>query len=172
MLLLPLILGWNRRRGRWNDLPPNPLLNPPGGCNRYSQSACRFPKDRLLETSVASFRNFSALVLLVVEGANHVQSWLVRASSIVQGRKGTVWWLRWWRICPECRRSRVDPWVWKIPWRRDWLPTCLENPMDRGAWKATVHGVARSQTPLSKQHFHFLFAEHISLTLKMHSSIQ
>ena len=22
---------------------------------------------------------------------------------------------------------------------------CLENPMDRGAWQATVHGVARSQ---------------------------
>ena len=21
--------------------------------------------------------------------------------------------------------------------------SCLENPMDRGAWKATVHGVAR-----------------------------
>ena len=24
--------------------------------------------------------------------------------------------------------------------------TCLENPMDRGAWWATVHGVAKSQT--------------------------
>ena len=23
---------------------------------------------------------------------------------------------------------------------------CLENPMDRGAWRATVHGVATSQT--------------------------
>ena len=23
---------------------------------------------------------------------------------------------------------------------------CLENPMDRGAWQATVHGVAKSQT--------------------------
>jgi len=22
---------------------------------------------------------------------------------------------------------------------------CLENPMDRGAWQATVHGVANSQ---------------------------
>ena len=26
---------------------------------------------------------------------------------------------------------------------------CLENPMDRGAWRATVHGVAKSQTWLS-----------------------
>ena len=26
---------------------------------------------------------------------------------------------------------------------------CLENPMDRGAWQATVHRVTKSQTPLS-----------------------
>ena len=25
--------------------------------------------------------------------------------------------------------------------------SCLENPMDRGAWWATVHGVTKSQTP-------------------------
>ena len=24
--------------------------------------------------------------------------------------------------------------------------SCLENPMDRGAWWATVHGVTKSQT--------------------------
>ena len=24
--------------------------------------------------------------------------------------------------------------------------SCLENPMDRGAWRATVHGVAKSLT--------------------------
>ena len=27
--------------------------------------------------------------------------------------------------------------------------SCLENPMDRGAWKATVHAVAKSQASLS-----------------------
>ena len=27
--------------------------------------------------------------------------------------------------------------------------SCLENPMDREAWQATVHGVAKSQTQLS-----------------------
>ena len=26
--------------------------------------------------------------------------------------------------------------------------TCLENPMDRGAWQATAHRVAKSQTQL------------------------
>ena len=28
---------------------------------------------------------------------------------------------------------------------------CLENPMDRGAWQATVHGFTKSQTRLSTQ---------------------
>ena len=27
--------------------------------------------------------------------------------------------------------------------------SCLGNPMDRGSWHATVHGVAKSQTRLS-----------------------
>ena len=41
--------------------------------------------------------------------------------------------------------------VGKIPWSRAWQPTqysCLENPVGRGAWRATVHGVARSWTQL------------------------
>ena len=31
--------------------------------------------------------------------------------------------------------------------------SCLENPVERGAWWATVHGVAKSRTRL-KQHTH------------------
>ena len=30
------------------------------------------------------------------------------------------------------------------------LCSCLENPTDRGTWRATVHGVAKSQTRLSE----------------------
>ena len=30
--------------------------------------------------------------------------------------------------------------------------SCLENPMDKGAWWATVHGVAKGRTRLSTQH--------------------
>ena len=44
-----------------------------------------------------------------------------------------------------------ETWVlylgWEDPLRRKWQPSavfpCLENPMDRGAWWATVHGVKR-----------------------------
>ena len=31
--------------------------------------------------------------------------------------------------------------------------SCMGNPVDRGAWRATVHGVAKSQTGLSGEHF-------------------
>ena len=56
-------------------------------------------------------------------------------------------------IC-QCRghkRYGFDPCVGKIPWRRNGTLLqycCLENPMDRGAWCATVHGVAKSRTQL------------------------
>ena len=32
------------------------------------------------------------------------------------------------RICLQCRRPRFDPWVRKIPWRREWLPTPVSLP--------------------------------------------
>ena len=39
--------------------------------------------------------------------------------------------------------------------------SCLENPMDGGAWEAAVHGVAKSRTRLSDFTFtfHFLASE-------------
>ena len=51
--------------------------------------------------------------------------------------------------CRRCKRLGFDPWVGKIPWRRAWQPTpvsCLENPMARGGWQATVHGVTQNRT--------------------------
>ena len=39
--------------------------------------------------------------------------------------------------------------------------SCLENPMDGGAWQATVHGVPKSRTRLSD--FTFTFTFHHSL---------
>ena len=37
--------------------------------------------------------------------------------------------------------------------------SCLENFMDTGAWRAIVHGIAKSWTQLSDFHFHFLSFE-------------
>ena len=33
--------------------------------------------------------------------------------------------------------------------------SCLEIPIDRGAWRATVHGMAKRQTQLGPHAFHF-----------------
>ena len=46
----------------------------------------------------------------------------------------------------------------------------LENPMDRGAWKAAVHGVAKSRTQL--RNFTFTFHFHaLEKEMAAHSSV-
>ena len=41
---------------------------------------------------------------------------------------GFPWWLRWQRICLQCKRSGFHSSVRKIPWRREWLPTPIFLP--------------------------------------------
>ena len=58
-------------------------------------------------------------------------------------------------------------------WTRRWHPTpvlfCLENSMDRGAWQAAVHGVAKSPTRLSD--FTFTFHSYaLEKEMAIHSS--
>ena len=48
--------------------------------------------------------------------------------------------------------------------------SCLENPMDGGAWRATVHGVAKSQTRLSDFTFTFHFHA-LEKEMATHSSV-
>ena len=61
----------------------------------------------------------------------------------LKGGKCHVWaasGAQWVKNLPA--KTRV-PSLGKIPWRRGWQLTpvyLLENPMDRGAWRARVHG--------------------------------
>ena len=48
--------------------------------------------------------------------------------------------------------------------------SCLENPMDGGAWKAAVHGVAKSRTRLSDFTFTFHFHA-LEKAMATHSSV-
>ena len=41
---------------------------------------------------------------------------------------GLPWWLRWLRIQLQCGSPGFDPWVGKISWRREWLPTPIFLP--------------------------------------------
>ena len=52
----------------------------------------------------------------------------------------------------QCKRCRLDPWSGISPEEGNCNPlriSCLGNPMHRGAWQATVPGVAKSWTWLS-----------------------
>ena len=72
------------------------------------------------------------------KGEYGLPQWLRGKESACQGRR--------------CRRWGFNPRVRKIPWRGKRQPfqySCLENPMDRGAQQAIVHGVTESQTQLS-----------------------
>ena len=56
--------------------------------------------------------------------------------------------------CRRHKRHKFDFWVWKIPGIRNGNSlqySYLKNPMDRGAWQATVHWVSKSQTWLTAQ---------------------
>ena len=48
--------------------------------------------------------------------------------------------------------------------------SCLENPIDRGAWWAAVHGLAKSQTRLSDFTFTFHFHA-LEKEMATHSSV-
>ena len=48
--------------------------------------------------------------------------------------------------------------------------SCLENPMDGGAWQAAVHGVAKSRTRLSDFSFTFHFHA-LEKEMATHSSV-
>ena len=80
----------------------------------------------------------------------------------------------------QCRRHRDSgsvPWFGRSPGGGHSNPlqySCLENPMDRGAWWATVHRVAKGQTQLkqlSTHHTAFPVFKHASCTLlnQLHS---
>ena len=64
---------------------------------------------------------------------------------------GLPWWLT--TVTQEtCRRHGLIPGSGRSPAEGNGNPlhySCLENPTDRGAWWATVHEVAKSQTWLS-----------------------
>ena len=56
----------------------------------------------------------------------------------------------------DIRKCRFNPWIGKIPWRAtsSSILAWKKNPMDRGAWKAIVHRVAKSQTQLRQLSTH------------------
>ena len=59
---------------------------------------------------------------------------------------GLPWWLSGKESTCQCKRCRFNPWVRKIPWRRNWQPTLVFLPGKShgdGAWWATAHGITK-----------------------------
>ena len=55
-------------------------------------------------------------------------------------------WLSGKESTCQCKRCSLIPGMGRSPGGGHGNPlqySCLENPMDRGAWRATVHGVAK-----------------------------
>ena len=62
----------------------------------------------------------------------------------------------------------VRSWVGKIPEERNgnlFQYSCVENPMDKGAWWATAHSIAQSWTWLKWPSTHALYPEFLLLEL-------
>ena len=62
------------------------------------------------------------------------------------------------RICLQCRRTGFNPWLGKIPWKREWLPTPVFLPAEFHGLRILagyiVHEVAESWTRLRDKHIH------------------
>ena len=60
---------------------------------------------------------------------------------------GLPWWLSSRKSACQCKKPRFDPWIGKIPWRREWLPTPVfftgKSHGQRSLVGYTVHGVAK-----------------------------
>ena len=55
--------------------------------------------------------------------------------------EGFPWWLRQERIRLQSGRPGVDPWVGKIPWRRERLPTLILSKSNEMTCVNMLYGV-------------------------------
>ena len=141
----PLSMGFSRQE-YWSGLPfpdpedlPNPVspVSPALAGAFFTTAAPGKPICMCIDTYV--FNHYLQISNKTV--TKKTLSWLC---------KHKIWlplWFSWLRICLQCRRPEFNPWVRKIPWRRERLPTPIFWPGE------FLHGVAKSGTWLSDFHF-------------------
>jgi len=74
-----------------------------------------------------------------------------RASDALRQNIGAFLVVQWVKNPPAMQEMWIRFLAWETLLKKEYgnpLQYCLENPMDRGAWWATVHGVEKSQTQL------------------------
>ena len=72
----------------------------------------------------------------------HQHRWAAKiafAITAIKVKEGKDWWLHWWlrryRICLQYGKPGFEPWGWEDPLEKLLQYSCLENSMDRGAWR-------------------------------------
>ena len=91
--------------------------------------------------------------------------WKVKVKSFNHVRPSATPWTAAYQASPSMGFSRQEYWS-GVPLQY----SCLENPMDRGAWKAAVHGVAEGRTWLNDFTFTFHFHA-LEKEMATHSSV-
>ena len=83
-------------------------------------------------------------------------SWLYVYLTLVS-KAGLPWWLNGKESSCQCRRQGFDPWVEKIPWRREWQPTPVflpgESHGQRSLTGYSPWGYKRVEHIVTKQQF-------------------
>ena len=91
------------------------------------------------------------------------ETWRAANHGVTKSRTWLSDWMNWILISfpggsvgkdTACNAGDMGliPGLGRFPGRGNGNPlqySCLENPLDRGAWKATVHGFTKSQTQFS-----------------------
>ena len=110
--------------------------------------------------SMLSFLNFMIILWL----CNKIHLLLGNTNLSIKGQVCLQYTFKWfWKkilyththvkhLPANAGGPRLIPGVGRSPGKGNGNPlqySCLGNPMDRGAWWATVHGVAKSRTQLS-----------------------
>ena len=95
----------------------------------------------------------------------YVCSWLIRAFQVAlvvknpPANTGDISSIPGWRIFPGGGNGYPLQYA------------CLENPMDRGAWQAMFHGVAKSQTQLKWLSTHARMADSSCCTAETNTTL-
>ena len=140
------VLGLRRSRGEGNS---NPLqyscLGNPVDRGAWQATTHGVTKSQTPLSNWACIRGQkmwdSTLWALVL--GDHLFSWIPLnlsswASQVVSGKEPTC----------QCSRHRFSPGLGRSPGRGNGYPlqgSCLLNPMDRGAWLTTVHGITKKK---------------------------
>ena len=121
-------------------------------------------------TKTARWQSFPTCTALTLKCSLKIRSCMINSVDFLFITKSSLWF-SWSRIRLRCRRPGFDPWVGKIPWRRERLHTPVFRP---GEFPGLCNpwGCKESDTSerLSLSLFTYSFRKQTKLLVLLHSS--